>query len=150
MTFFTCNKCKRNDILAHEMIWSPLPSWCKECYNQYRSEYMKKYRKTDNGMRKSRNKQFKYKYGITIEQYELMLMNQNNQCLICYREFSDKIKPDVDHDHITKKVRGIICHSCNLGIGYLREDLAVVQRLLNYLKSHTAQTEGDENVATIQ
>lgn len=150
MPLYTCKKCGDDNLLSDEMKWSPLPSWCKRCYENYRSEYMKTYRKTESGIRHSRNKTFKYKYGITIEEYEQMLKKQLNGCAICKREFSDKIKPDVDHHHGLIKVRGILCHRCNLALGYLQEDEDLIWDILEYLKRTTWSKEGEENVATIQ
>lgn len=142
---YTCNKCGRDNLLADEITWSNVwPSMCKKC----KAELSAKYRK-EGGINYSRNKSFKYKYGITLEEYEELLIKQNNCCKTCNREFNDKIKPDVDHCHKTKKVRGILCHSCNLALGYLKEDVTVIQNLLDYLEEQTVQKTGEENVATV-
>ncbi len=144
---YTCKKCGEGNLLSDEMKWSPLPSWCKNCFKKYQKEYKETHKVS---IRQHRNKNFKYKYGITIEEYEQILEQQNYCCKVCSREFNDKVKPDVDHNHQTKIVRGILCHACNLAIGYLQDDVAVVQKLLDYLEESSAQTPGEENVATVQ
>jgi hypothetical protein len=44
--------------------------------------------------------------------------------------------PCVDHDHTTKKVRGLLCRHCNLLLGYCEENVLVLQRAINYLNSN--------------
>lgn len=145
LPLYNCKKCGKTNLLANEITWTCIwPSICKECKRKISQEYRDK-----GGIKYSRNKSFKYKYGITLEQYEIMLINQDNKCLICERKFSNTIKPDVDHCHKTKKIRGILCHACNLALGYLREDMTVIQKLLDYLESHTVQEKGEENVSTV-
>src|SRR5258707_1620309 len=63
-------------------------------------------------------RQYKSKYNITITEYYELLELQNYQCAICKRESWEGEKGlSVDHDHITGKVRGLLCTGCNLGIG---------------------------------
>lgn len=142
---YTCKKCGNDNLLSDEMKWSPLPSWCKNCFKKYGKEYKEVHSTT---VRQNRNKTFKYKYGITIEKYEQMLLEQENKCLACERNFSEQIRPDVDHNHLTKKVRGILCHSCNLALGYLKDNEDIIQRLLDYIKNSKV-VQGEENVATV-
>ena len=82
----------------------------------------------------------KKRYKISWEVYLLLVEKQNNCCAICGIEFEDiltcKKKPHVDHDHITGKVRGVLCGSCNTGIGHLRDSLEVVEAAAAYLKKH--------------
>lgn len=42
-------------------------------------------------------------------------------------------RPHVDHDHETGKVRGMLCHNCNLMIGYAKEDIQTLRRAITYL-----------------
>jgi hypothetical protein len=53
----------------------------------------------------------KTRYGMTPEQYEEMIAEQNGKCALCGNEMS---RPVVDHDHRTGAVRGILCHPCNV------------------------------------
>lgn len=53
----------------------------------------------------------KFNYGITIEQFDSMIINQNGLCLLCLEQLTATLV--VDHNHETKIVRGILCSSCN-------------------------------------
>ena len=56
----------------------------------------------------------KRKYGITVEQYNQMLKNQNHCCAVCDRHEDEfKIKLAVDHNHVTGEIRGLLCSHCN-------------------------------------
>jgi hypothetical protein len=84
----------------------------------------------------------KDKYGITLEDFERMAIAQDGACAICLRDpsefeghknLSHKVL-HVDHDHVTGKVRGLLCFFCNTAIGMLRDDAAVAMRAADYLK----------------
>lgn len=79
----------------------------------------------------------KYKYGITEEEYQQMVVKQQGVCKICNNP-PVKFKPVlyVDHDHETGKVRGLLCHFCNAGIGMLKDSPALLKRAIKYLKSN--------------
>lgn len=69
-----------------------------------------------NQKRSDRYNRMKYeKYGITIDDYQSMLISQDNKCGICRKELT---KPVIDHCHETGKVRGILCQSCNVKISF--------------------------------
>ena len=71
-------------------------------------------------------------YNITTEQYNEMLNKQDNKCLICSK--IDKLV--VDHDHNTGLVRGLLCDTCNRGIGYLKEDKTILLNAISYLETY--------------
>ena len=71
-------------------------------------------------------------YGITIEQKEAMLKAQINRCAICTKELNFKTA-NVDHDHISKRIRGILCNSCNQGLGLFKDDPTFLENAINYL-----------------
>lgn len=56
------------------------------------------------------------KFGITIEQYEEMLVRQDGGCAICGRP-PGRISLHVDHDHETNRVGGLLCFRCNNSLG---------------------------------
>ncbi len=86
-------------------------------------------------LKKSRAYHLADKYGITQEQYEQVLSAQENRCAICsiYAEDSRKGSLRVDHDHLTGKVRGLLCHNCNVACGLLRDDPEAARKLADYL-----------------
>lgn len=115
-------------------------SWCKEC----RSKNFKKYRidNPEKYNRIGRNNHLK-KYGLTLEDLEKMLQDQNNKCAICGRELFlhgasvDKNKiARVDHNHATGEVRGLLCDSCNTGLGKFRDNPEYLLKAASYLKEH--------------
>ena len=61
-------------------------------------------------------------YGIKWADYEKMAQLQNWVCAICGSPPSDKKRLSVDHCHATGKVRGLLCHNCNIAIGLLKDD----------------------------
>lgn len=71
-------------------------------------------------------------YGITITQYDELLNAQGGTCAGCEaRPESQRLF--VDHDHETGEVRGLLCSSCNLGLGNLKDDASRLRRLADYI-----------------
>lgn len=72
-------------------------------------------------------------YGLTLEEYDAMLIAQGGVCAICREEPTRSLA--VDHDHATGQVRGLLCIRCNRAIGNLRDDPNLARRLAEYLDS---------------
>lgn len=72
------------------------------------------------------------KYGLSIDQYHDLVESQDNKCACCKRPFTTKTH--IDHCHVTLRVRGIICHSCNTGLGLLGDNIEGLEKALSYLK----------------
>ena len=78
---------------------------------------------------------------LTQEDFNQLLKFQQNCCAICYRNFEDivqsgiKKSPCIDHNHQTNEVRGLLCHNCNVGIGFLGENLEALSRAISYLQN---------------
>jgi CRISPR/Cas system-associated protein Cas10 (large subunit of type III CRISPR-Cas system) len=72
-------------------------------------------------------------YGITLEYYNELLVKQNNKCAICGNEQDGKAL-NVDHDHTTGKVRGLLCSTCNFAVGLLKDDPALCDTMAAYLR----------------
>ena len=70
-------------------------------------------------------------YRITLIQYEEMLARQGGVCASC----RDAKATDVDHCHSTGVVRGILCHACNKGLGYFRDNPEKLAAAIAYLSS---------------
>ena len=84
-----------------------------------------------------------YERGITVEKYYQMLEEQDNRCAICLQEETckdskhDRIRRlSIDHCHITKKARGLLCQGCNVAIGRFKDDIELMERAINYVKKH--------------
>lgn len=72
----------------------------------------------------------KRKYGITCEQREAIVAKQNGVCPICLG-----VPTDVDHNHATGAVRGVLCSNCNKALGLLYDNPDSLLRAISYLKA---------------
>lgn len=117
---------------------------CKACGNKRHAEYVEKNKAEINGRRRGNyhasdkiqaiSQNLKRYYGLTIEDYNRMFLEQQGCCKICgVHQSGFERRLDVDHDHQTKKIRGLLCIRCNRGIGLLQDSIEVVQRALDYL-----------------
>jgi len=79
------------------------------------------------------NKYYRMEYGITLADYNRMLVDQNGKCAICKRSGE---KLHVDHDHATGKVRELLCNSCNTALGFLNEDVSRLSAMRKYIQKH--------------
>jgi len=78
-------------------------------------------------------------YGLSTQDFLLLLTSQDNRCAICHQEFDDTRSPFVDHNHemaeVDKKlsVRGLLCCKCNFGVGMAGESITTLKALCEYL-----------------
>jgi DNA-directed RNA polymerase subunit RPC12/RpoP len=72
-------------------------------------------------------------YGLTQEEFEIMLTKQEHKCAVCKATLD---KPFVDHNHKTKKVRELLCKYCNSFIGLAKESSEILLSAIQYLKKH--------------
>jgi hypothetical protein len=112
-------------------------TWHKRNRERLR-EYIKKYRKSHpEYVKKQRARDKKNSlmslYGLTLEEYENKIKTQNNCCAICFKKM---IKPQVDHNHVTNKVRDLLCRSCNRALGMFLEDETILNSAILYLRKH--------------
>ena len=70
-------------------------------------------------------------YGITKAEYDKMRLEQQDRCLVCGERKETLV---VDHDHKRNKIRGLICHRCNLGIGLFHDDPILLEKVIRYLR----------------
>lgn len=79
----------------------------------------------------------KKKYGIDLNQYNQLLKDQNDCCKICETHKSNFNKAlAVDHCHESGKVRGLLCASCNTGLGQFKENSTLLGKAFIYLQRH--------------
>lgn len=70
--------------------------------------------------------------GLTLEQIDQMILDQEGVCLICHRTNGSKALV-VDHDHVTGQARALLCGSCNTGLGLFQDDPYILERAKAYL-----------------
>lgn len=137
-THKVCLECKQEKTIDNFYLntkpesksnrsWNPR---CKPCCNKIARDK----HKANPLVRK--NYRLKYYYGITLDEYNEKLNQQKGKCAICFTN-----KPGgrgnhfyVDHNHKTKKVRGLLCHNCNFVIGNARENTSILTNAIGYLE----------------
>lgn len=100
-------------------------------------DYKKRWRKKHRD--RLRTEHIGYRYGISQEVYDCLLSEQNGKCALCGLVFdsSENLKtPRVDHDHVTGKVRALLCHHCNAGLGQFKDNPDVMERAAAYVRLH--------------
>lgn len=81
-----------------------------------------------------RRTNLKRRYGITPEEYAAMLAKQKGVCCVCrYAPSSVDKALVVDHSHKTKRVRGLLCHWCNTGLGLFKDSPKLLRLAALYL-----------------
>lgn len=152
-----CNACKTNKPLDQfgKDKWdrSGYTNYCKKCRNERarfrerkngsynrrnekHKEYRRQYYKRPEVLDRLRDQWFKKNYGISIEDYYDILNRQDGKCAICETEAGEeRIKRlVVDHDHETKKIRELLCHTCNRALGLLKDNVSILEKAIRYLR----------------
>jgi hypothetical protein len=86
--------------------------------------------------RDTRDSRLKHLYGISLEEYNAMLEEQQYVCKICRRPNSRNHPLSVDHCHRTGKVRALLCVKCNVGLGSLDDSIERLEEALLYLREY--------------
>ena len=108
---------------------------CRSCY--FRPKQRERYKNVAGVAEQSRRYKLKTKYGITPEEYVRLFEKQNGACAVCGRVGPGRSNVQtlyIDHNHATKKIRGLLCHDCNSAEGYLHGNPVVARRLAEYLE----------------
>lgn len=119
--YFTSILC-RNKHLSNRWV---INGACIECNNAIRLRHKQTEKFKNTTKKYTKNYKPRYRelmYGLTSEQYTAMLADQNYTCKICKNKLEEFKKTHIDHCHKTKIVRGILCHGCNLGIGFFKHN----------------------------
>jgi hypothetical protein len=134
-----CGQTKPSAFATHKR--RGLQNQCKECRAAYNREHYQKNKeryKESARLRRLRvdvrDDKLKQMYGISGVDYEIMLKKQGGVCAICKRS-PNKKRLAVDHCHKTNMVRGLLCLICNVAVGLLKDDPALLESALEYLRS---------------
>jgi len=121
--------------------------WASCAFREIKREYDKRYYAKNkeklaqqalewqrNNPEKRKKYRLKYRFGISLEEYDRLFEKQNGVCAICGEPANRRGSLDVDHDHDTGEIRGLLCWNCNTGIGKFKENAALLKRAAKYLE----------------
>ena len=131
-TTFICRRCSVEKTSGEFPRWNKglrgFQNTCKPC----KAQWERAYRKANPEVHWERDIE---RYGLTREAYEALLAVQRGVCAICgKRELAKRGRLHIDHNHITKRVRGLLCSNCNTGLGKFREQIAFLEAAIEYLR----------------
>ena len=125
----SCTRCKTEKPLnaehfpLHNRTKSGYDSWCRACRKEYRNA----------------NSRGAYRNAISDEALK-ELKATTHECVIC----GDETNLVVDHDHVTGKIRGMLCNHCNRGLGHFRDDPTLLEFAAQYLYASADAPEWDK------
>lgn len=146
MQLKTCKKCGETKAIfdfpkariRNDGSFNYRPS-CKVCTVK---ENLDKYH-NGGGKEKQKERSFKNnlkKYGMSVDDYWKMHKEQEGKCKICKTNKVSVKKANynlfVDHDHKSGKVRGLLCHHCNCGLGHFKDDVELLKNSIEYLNDN--------------
>lgn len=111
----------------HQKTVDGIQSLCKKCQYPKNLEHRKRNLKKQKV--RSREHYLQSTYGISQVEYLTMVEEVGGRCSICGKE--DKLY--VDHDHSTGAIRGLLCHTCNAGLGLFYDDVDNLRSAIKYL-----------------
>jgi len=109
-------------------------SWCKQCVKERQQQLR--------DPKQQRARMLKHLYGLTVEQWDAMLIAQVGLCALCDEPMKN---PHVDHSHVTGEVRSLLCLRCNTMLGHV-EQLGLARIEVYLGESFVSQTVKRKNV----
>lgn len=141
-----CYKCKEHKdpskFSKDRSRKDGLQPQCKDCDRVKRREYDERHpeKKTEYNARYYSERREAvseynrlYRYGISAAEFNAMLAAQDDACAVCRTPADECSRMCVDHCHTSGKVRGLLCSNCNVALGMLNDDPALLQAAANYL-----------------
>lgn len=120
-----CKACQKAELVARKKK-NP------ERYAKLSRDWKAKNR--DKVNKASRWYKIKAAYGLTEQEYDDLLAKQGHRCAICETlEPKGKGIWHIDHCHETGKVRAILCHHCNVGLGHFQDSISLLQKAVDYV-----------------
>jgi hypothetical protein len=125
---------------------------CKECKAEYDKRRLAKRRETEppkrivgrpgrpDGPVNRKDRNLRKNYGITLEQYRELEELQDCRCKICGVEASEQNVLHVDHCHNSNEIRGLLCSTCNLGLGMFKDSTTLLSGAIGYLMASSLRT----------
>lgn len=118
-----------------------LHTWCKTCCKANARAHTPKNKK----IAAHRRSHMKTTYELTELEYQTLMTEQDGKCAICLDEFGDRKDVMIDHNHETGKVRGLLCRSCNTGLGFFKDSELILFFAQKYIH-RDGVTNGSETV----
>jgi fructose-1,6-bisphosphatase len=91
----------------------------------------KRFAQSPKGKAHRRRNHLKFYYNLTIDQFNDLMSKQEGKCAICNIMM---VRLSVDHDHVTGKVRGLLCPTCNRAIGMFKDNPLIMRSAANYIE----------------
>ena len=137
VTHKVCPKCKvrkeRSEFHRDSARKDGITAYCKECKLKINNNW--RINNPEEMKQSQRRTKRKLAYGILPHEYDQLLIDQDNKCTICKNNIG--YEAAVDHDHDTGKIRGLLCSSCNKGLGFFKDNIDSLKAAAKYLeKSH--------------
>lgn len=140
----TCNRCKVDKPLSEFPMRKKtygdrvglIPYYmCAVCKKEHEKEQYLIPARQEQIKKTARRSYIKRTYGISLEDYEDLIIAQNSVCAICEKDLSSLSGRElhIDHCHDSGKIRGILCSHCNVGIGNLNDDIDLLYAAIDYL-----------------
>jgi hypothetical protein len=151
-----CSKCKIekpiDEFYRAERNSDGKMSQCKTCNYKYVKEYRKRPENVDRIREQNRAIDKRYhsrpeikmkhaerwhikEYGISLQDREVIMKEQDGKCAVCGDILiKEGNKTCLDHNHITGKIRGIVCHNCNCALGYIKDNSDIAEAMVRYLQ----------------
>jgi hypothetical protein len=137
-----CTKCGKKKALTEFSMRKErrkLRNDCRQCQNKQTRISAKKRQEANPELFKQtvRERSLKFNYGITLYDYNKLLVLQDGRCAICGTTQPGHYKPFyIDHDHNTDKIRGLLCRNCNLMLGHAQDDPGILKQAARYLETN--------------
>lgn len=138
-----CNRCQLVKSIEHFPLRSETGrprEHCRECKREYEKEYRSTHKRKKSTPEQNREANLRRWYKIGQADYEKLSKSQANICAICGRPPRGTIKHDkylcVDHKDTeeTIEIRGLLCNYCNTALGFLDDDIDLLQKAIEYLQ----------------
>lgn len=129
------NFCKNgHDMSITRVTCNNGNTYCGVCCKEWKRKYRQNHPEKSKAWK--RKQKLKLRYGMTPQDAENLLKSQGGVCSICGGNNWGFYGYHIDHDHETGIVRGILCGSCNRGLGCFYDDISKLQLAIEYLAKH--------------